>query len=493
LVAKLKATGARLVFATTTPVVPDSAGPLRHPADPVRYNAAARRIIRGDTAEVNDLYVFSLPRLAEIQRPNNVHFTPEGSKLLAEQVATKIRGALPDKLSQFARKLRAARETILALRKLTAAPLVRDQQGEPISLAPGDKRAIYFDALEYEGRSTRAFALVSIPESASAHNPVPGIVLVHGGGGSAFQDWVDQWAERGTAAISIAVEGQTDQREPREEGRGPWLRHAWAGPSRQGIYGDMAKPLTDQWMYHAVADTVLANSLLREVPGVDADRVGVMGISWGGVITSTVIGIDDRFAFAIPTYGCGHNFDSANQYGAALGRSDLYRKVWDPMVRLHRATMPVQWLSWPGDKHFPMEALAASYRTASGPRMVTLIPGMGHGHGAGWRPVDSYAFADSVVRGGSPWSSQLSRDLGGDQFTVRFRSTKPLHDAVLISTEDVGFTGHRNWVQTPAKLVRQADEWIATAMMPLDSTAWFINVRSGDLVVSSDYEQVSAR
>ncbi|GAB5558997.1 MAG: hypothetical protein SynsKO_06440 [Synoicihabitans sp.] len=489
LVEKLKATGARLIFATTTPVVPDSAGPRREPQDPAKYNAAARRIIRGDTAEVNDLYAFSLPRLDKLQRPRNVHFTPEGSALLAEQVAAKISAALPDRLSQSDSELRAARTQVLALGELTDAPTVRDGSGASVTLGPGDTRSIYFDALEYEGRSTRAFALVSIPAGASPENPVPGIVLVHGGGGSAFQDWVDLWAERGYAAISIAVEGQTDQREPREEGRGPWVRHEWAGPQRTGIYGDMAKPLTDQWMYHAVADTVLANSLLRDVRGVDADRVGIMGISWGGVITSTVIGIDDRFAFAIPTYGCGHKFDSANQYGAALGKSDLYQKVWDPMVRLHRATMPVQWLSWPGDKHFPMDALAASYRAAPGPRMVTLIPGMGHGHGAGWRPDDSYAFAESVVNHGAPWAMQTERRLEGNQFSVAFRSSKPLHDAVLVSTRDAGFTGHREWVQTPLDLQRQGETWFTTATIPDGATAWFVNARSGNLTISSDYEQ----
>jgi dienelactone hydrolase len=491
LVAKLKATGARLIFATTTPVVPESAGPLREPEGPARYNAAARSVIRGDTAEVNDLYAFSLPRLAEIQIPQNVHFTPEGSKLLAQQVAAKISGSLPDRLSKSGGELRAARAAVLALGELTESPTVRNEGGESIVLRAGDKRAIYFDALEYEGRSTRAYALVSIPAGASPENPVPGIVLVHGGGGSAFQDWVDLWAERGYAAISIAVEGQTDEREPREVGRGPWVRHEWAGPSRTGIYGDMEKPLSDQWMYHAVADTVLANSLLRNVSGVDAEKVGIMGISWGGVITSTVVGIDNRFAFAIPTYGCGHKFDSANQYGAALGKSDLYQKVWDPMVRLHRATMPVQWLSWPGDKHFPMEALSASYRAASGQRLVTLIPGMGHGHGAGWRPADSYAFADSVVNDGAPWARQIGRIGEGDQFTAKFQSAKPLHDAVLVSTQKVGFTGHRNWVQTPVELSRNGNTWTAVATVPEGSTAWFINVRSGDLTLSSDYEQSS--
>jgi len=43
---------------------------------------------------VDDLYGFALPRLEKIQRPKNVHFTPEGSKALAEQVASHILKAL---------------------------------------------------------------------------------------------------------------------------------------------------------------------------------------------------------------------------------------------------------------------------------------------------------------------------------------------------------------------------------------------------------------
>jgi len=34
-------------------------------------------------------------------------------------------------------------------------------------------------------------------------------------------------------------------------------------------------------MYHAHADTMLANSLLRALPEVDANKIGVMGVSWG--------------------------------------------------------------------------------------------------------------------------------------------------------------------------------------------------------------------
>jgi|GEM_PF-3908698 len=43
---------------------------------------------------VDDLYAFTLSKLASIQRPNNVHFTGDGSKALAEHVVKSIMNAL---------------------------------------------------------------------------------------------------------------------------------------------------------------------------------------------------------------------------------------------------------------------------------------------------------------------------------------------------------------------------------------------------------------
>jgi acyl-CoA thioesterase-1 len=42
---------------------------------------------------INDLYAYAMPRLGEIQKPANVHFTNEGSIALAEQVAQAIQAA----------------------------------------------------------------------------------------------------------------------------------------------------------------------------------------------------------------------------------------------------------------------------------------------------------------------------------------------------------------------------------------------------------------
>ena len=92
IVDRLQKTGARLIFATTTPVPEGNVRPFRSPADVQAYNAAAVKLMRARGIEVDDLYgfAFSNGQLGEIQRPIDVHFTREGSKALAKKVADSI-------------------------------------------------------------------------------------------------------------------------------------------------------------------------------------------------------------------------------------------------------------------------------------------------------------------------------------------------------------------------------------------------------------------
>ncbi len=94
IVGKLKATDARLIFATTTPVPEGGVRPFRDVAAPQRYNEIARRIMEDNGVAINDLYTFANERLSEIQKPVNVHFTREGSQALASEVVRHIRAAL---------------------------------------------------------------------------------------------------------------------------------------------------------------------------------------------------------------------------------------------------------------------------------------------------------------------------------------------------------------------------------------------------------------
>lgn len=95
LVERLQKTGARLIWCSTTPVPAGSAG--RVAGSEAGYNAAAAKIMQQHGVAVNDLCSFAQTRQSDIQIPANVHFTPQGSQVLATQVAAEIKRALANK------------------------------------------------------------------------------------------------------------------------------------------------------------------------------------------------------------------------------------------------------------------------------------------------------------------------------------------------------------------------------------------------------------
>jgi len=94
IVIRLKKTGAKLIFATTTPYPDKPAGPLREAEQAEKYNTVALKVMKKHQVAVNDLYSFVLPKLKELQRPENVHFTSKGSTALAKEVAKHILKAI---------------------------------------------------------------------------------------------------------------------------------------------------------------------------------------------------------------------------------------------------------------------------------------------------------------------------------------------------------------------------------------------------------------
>jgi len=93
IVAKLKATDAKLIFATTTPYPDKPGGPLRRADQPLKYNEVALKIMKENGIDVNDLHGFTLPRMDELLLPKNVHFRPEANLELAQEVANSIKAS----------------------------------------------------------------------------------------------------------------------------------------------------------------------------------------------------------------------------------------------------------------------------------------------------------------------------------------------------------------------------------------------------------------
>lgn len=96
LIKRMQATGAALVWASTTPI-PDNPKTGQTAASIVDRNAAAAKLMADRGVAIDDLFGFITPHLAEVQPPNDVHFTGKGYDLLGRQVAESILTALPNR------------------------------------------------------------------------------------------------------------------------------------------------------------------------------------------------------------------------------------------------------------------------------------------------------------------------------------------------------------------------------------------------------------
>jgi lysophospholipase L1-like esterase len=93
IVTRLQSTGAKLIWASTTPI-PDDAAKKQIAASIVERNTAAAALMAKHTVAINDLFAAITPKLATLQNPNDVHFTSAGYVFLGQHVATSIRAKL---------------------------------------------------------------------------------------------------------------------------------------------------------------------------------------------------------------------------------------------------------------------------------------------------------------------------------------------------------------------------------------------------------------
>ncbi|MDP3850417.1 MAG: SGNH/GDSL hydrolase family protein [Luteolibacter sp.] len=94
LVTLLKATGAKLIWASTTPV-PRNVAENQTPEAIEERNVIALNVMNRNGVAIDDLNVWIKPDLAKLQNPNDVHFGLPGYDRLAERVAHVIETALP--------------------------------------------------------------------------------------------------------------------------------------------------------------------------------------------------------------------------------------------------------------------------------------------------------------------------------------------------------------------------------------------------------------
>ena len=362
-----------------------------------------------------------------------------------------------------------------------------------------DIQAGFFDGMSVDGHPTRVFAYLGFPQHAT--EPVPGVILVHGGGGHAFLPWVRQWMQAGYAALAIDLTGSFPL--CKGAGREETDRTCWERPSSAAPYvlpplmeavGNSIAPLDRQWIYHAVGNILLANSLLRCCNGVDTTHVGVMGISWGGVATALAIGYDARFAFAIPVYGSGFLEENLTWLDTRFQGEDTLR-LWSAADRFKQVTMPVLWQCWNLDPCFSLNTNSLSWQATSANHphtLLSIVHQMGHSHAHAWQRREPLLFADWIVHGGAgPARFQEEGILSaGTCFRLSFTKGESLVVAARLFTLSTSYSYTENgpsfsWAITACSI----DDDQVVGYIPYSAKACYLELESqstkGNFVTAS--------
>ncbi|MBP1994504.1 S-layer homology domain-containing protein [Paenibacillus eucommiae] len=366
---------------------------------------------------------------------------------------------------------------------LSQAPAI--QWGNSTEHATYTMKEIYFSGEPYQGNSTRVFAYYAIPKNVSGQ--LPAIVLAHGGGGAAYEEWAAQWAEEGYVAIALDLMGN-----------GPGgTRLVDGGPAQTNtsVFEDLAH-LKDMWGYHSVADVMKAISILSVDSNVDPSKIGVMGVSWGGYTTGIVAGIDDRLAFAMPVYASGYYLEGSvwRDVLKALPEADLNAWIenFDMRQYISQAQIPMFWATGTNDSAFYLDSWRKTSRMAQGTNTLRLIPYWTHDHATSWHTPEFVAYADSIVKDGQSLLSITPQRKTGSETWVNYSGVPTVTSAALFYTTDRGEYTNRIWKSIEAT-VHSADKKIS-ANIPNGATAYYFNITdSQNYVVSSQLEESFAQ
>ena len=354
--------------------------------------------------------------------------------------------------------------------------------------------SLTYSGEKYQGHDTEVFAFYASPLTLGMEvkpgTKFPGVVCIHGGGGTAFADWVYLWAKRGYAVIAMDLNGS---RPPEPEfdpkigmaigngHRGVRTRLANGGPPHGHAekFDCIRTPDTsDDWPFHAAASVMRAHSLLRSFPEVDAEHTAVTGISWGGYTTCLVASLDDRFKAAVPVYGCGFLHEGESVQKPSIDKLDaehraLWVKEYDPGSLLPRCRVPIFFVNGTNDVHYVLDSYMKSFAVVPGEKHIRIEVNMPHGHPPGWAPQEIGLFIDSKCRGGAALPVPSKPQIQGEQVVVSCSSSVPLKEAKLNYTTDSGLRSKRKWIILPATIQGGT---ITAAKPPAGANSWYVSI-----------------
>jgi len=330
---------------------------------------------------------------------------------------------------------------------------------------------LIYKGANYNGSKSDVFAYYCTPGilkgDPTLDTNLPAIVCVHGGGGKAYQQWVKMWAEKGFAAISMDLRGY-----------GPdstRLPNGFVEENFKTPYFVCHDDLTKDWFYQAVASVVTAHSLLLSFKEVDPQRTAITGVSWGGIITTLVAGLDNRFKVACPVYGCGFLFQSGSMAPQIKRQPAFAQERWikqyDPSNYLQSIQIPMLFVNGTNDNHFLLDQYTETVNRVKNAEM-SLRVGLKHGHGPAWQVPEVQNFiAYQLKNKQSVVPSKISEVVASGS-VITSTVTDNVVKGIFVYTENAQLNAKTLWNE---KEVEIKDNKIKTEL-PKEVKYWFLSV-----------------
>ena len=286
---------------------------------------------------------------------------------------------------------------------------------------------ILFDGVPVNGVKSPVFAYVGKPDGPAPVDGFPGIVLIHGGGGTAFPEYIRLWISYGYAVIAIDWYN-----------RRPAIRNSGQGGEEQLDLLELPGGTRRNHLAN-VSNMILAHSLLRSLPDVNPDRIGFVGLSWGSWYGAMVAAVDDRFKFVLEIY-CGDCNPQSEDF--INGRF------------LHAAKVPMYWIASTNDHNVTPESLQRGFEECSFLWNKSLVVDLPHSHVGFTFPV-CRRVADCFLRNGTPLPVLGKPHLESGILSAGILSVgNGIRNAVLCYTTDrmENTTWKRVWHKLPADI-----------------------------------------
>lgn len=170
--------------------------------------------------------------------------------------------------------------------------LVRPQKTElqPVVTNLGESGGLLRERVVFYSEPGQRVAMRLVRPKDAARRKRPVVLVLHGTRGrkEGMEPWLTELASRGFVACA------TDAR---------WHGELAAGDYEDAIIRAYRTSKGHPWLYETVTDTIRALDYLQTRPDVDSERIGMIGISMGGMNTWLTAAADPRVKVAVPCIG----------------------------------------------------------------------------------------------------------------------------------------------------------------------------------------------